>query len=75
MTVHYKGIPKPTITWMFNGSHVEENYATELSSDGSVILVCVEEKHAGEYVNYKFLSAYNITGSYYHSVHDRHSLN
>ena len=50
MSVRYKGIPKPTITWMFNGSRVEENYATELSSDGSVILVCVEETHAGEYV-------------------------
>ena len=69
LTVHYKGIPKPTITWTFKGSPVEENYETELSSDGSVILVCVEDKHTGEYVK---------VHSYYLSMHayyDGHSLN
>ena len=45
------GLPKPTVNWTFKDTKVEEGYATELDTDGSLIFVCVEVKHAGEYVD------------------------
>ena len=47
LRVTFTGIPKPTITWTFKGKKMEGDYATELGSDGSLLFVCVETKHAG----------------------------
>ena len=43
------GRPTPTITWLFNGRKVEDDYSTKLGKDGSLVLVSVELKHAGTY--------------------------
>ena len=43
------GRPTPTVTWLFNGRKVEDDYSTELGKDGSLVLVSVELKHAGIY--------------------------
>ena len=43
------GRPTPTVTWLFNGRKVEDDYSTELGKDGSLVLVSVELKHAGTY--------------------------
>ena len=43
------GIPAPTVTWLFNGRKVEDDYSTELGKDGSLVLVSAELKHAGTY--------------------------
>ena len=47
LRVNFIGTPKPTITWTFKGKKVEGDYATELGSDGSLLFVCVEGRHAG----------------------------
>ena len=47
LRVNFTGIPKPTITWTFKGTKMEGDYATELGTDGSLLFVCVEKKHAG----------------------------
>ena len=31
------GIPAPTVTWLFNGRKVEDDYSTELGKDGSLV--------------------------------------
>ena len=49
LRVNFIGIPKPTITWTFKGTKMEGDYATELGTDGSLLFVCVETKHAGRY--------------------------
>ena len=49
LRVNFTGIPKPTITWTFKGTKMEGDYATELGTDGSLLFVCVESKHAGRY--------------------------
>ena len=49
LMVKAAGIPPPTITWFFNGKKVEDDYSTELGKDGSLVLVSVEQKHAGTY--------------------------
>ena len=51
LRVNFTGIPKPTNTWTFQGKKMEGDYATELGSDGSLLFVCVETKHAGRYCN------------------------
>ena len=43
------GIPVPTVSWFFNGRKVEDDYSTELGTDGSLVLMSVELKHAGIY--------------------------
>ena len=43
------GRPTPTVTWLFNGRKMEDDYSTELGKDGSLVLVSVEQKHAGTY--------------------------
>lgn len=40
----------PTTTWTFNGTNIEGDHTTELGSDGSLLFVCMEAKHAGKYV-------------------------
>ena len=49
LTVKVAGSPIPTITWLFNGKKVEDDYSTEVGKDGSLTLVCVELKHAGTF--------------------------
>ena len=41
------GRPTPTVTWLFNGRKVEDDYSTELGKDGSLVLVSVDP--AGTY--------------------------
>ena len=49
LRVTFVGLPKPSITWTFKGTRIEGDYAIELGSDGSLLFVCVEAKHAGRY--------------------------
>jgi len=59
LTVKVAGSPTPTVTWLFNGKKVEDDYSTEVGKDGSLTLMCVELKHAGTYT----FSLSNIVGS------------
>ena len=43
------GRPAPTVSWLFNGRKVEDDYSTELGKDGSLVLMSAEMKHAGTY--------------------------
>ena len=43
------GRPTPTVSWLFNGRKVEDDYSTELGKDGSLVFVSAELKHAGTY--------------------------
>ena len=47
--VTFTGTPTPTVTWTFDGTKIEGDYTTELGSDGSLLFVSVETKHAGRY--------------------------
>ena len=60
LRVNFTGIPKPTITWMFNSTKMEGDYATELGTDGSLLFVCVETKHAGRYKSSLYCIRINI---------------
>ena len=44
LMVKTTGRPTPTVTWLFNGRKVEDDYSTELGKDGSLVLVSVEMK-------------------------------
>ena len=48
LSVNFTGTPKPTITWIFKGTKMEGDYATELGTDGSLMFFCVEPKHTGK---------------------------
>ena len=39
LTVKVTGSPTPTVTWLFNGKKVEDDYSTEVGKDGSLTLV------------------------------------
>ncbi len=43
------GSPPPTVAWYHNGSMVVSDYACEVQEDGTLVLVCAEQKHAGLY--------------------------
>ena len=47
LRVSFSGTPTPKLSWTFNGSKVDGDYAIELGMDGSLLFVCVERKHAG----------------------------
>ena len=49
LIVKVTGRPTPTVSWLFNGRKVEDDYSTELGKDGSLVLLSVEVKHAGTY--------------------------
>ena len=49
LMVKTTGTPAPTVSWLFNGRKVEDDYSTELGKDGSLVLVSAELKHAGTY--------------------------
>ena len=59
LTVKVTGIPTPTITWLFNGRKLKNDYSTEVGKDGSLTLMAVEPKHAGTYT----FTASNTVGS------------
>ena len=59
LTVKVAGSPTPTITWLFNGKKVEDDYSIGVGKDGSLTFACVELKHAGTYT----FSVSNSTGS------------
>lgn len=50
--VNFTGKPRPTIAWKaeHEDSSLDEDYAIEQNSDGSLLFVCVEKRHAGMYV-------------------------
>ena len=59
LTVKVAGSPTPTITWLFNGWEVKNDYSTEVGKDGSLTLITVEPKHTGTYT----FTASNKVGS------------
>ena len=61
LRVDFTGIPTPTITWSSKGIKMEGDYATELGTDGSLIFVCVEAKHAGKYGSYVCVCIFIVT--------------
>ena len=52
LRVTFTGNPKPTITWTSDQEDgtLDDDYAIELNSDGSLLIVCAEQRHAGRYV-------------------------
>ena len=59
LTVKFAGSPTRTVTWLYNGKKVKDDYSTEVGKDGSLTLTCVELKHAGTYT----FSVSNSVGS------------
>ena len=53
------GTPHPTLTWYHNNTCVNNDYAHEISSNGTLTIVNAEMKHAGNYQ----LVATNIVGT------------
>ena len=49
LTVKVAGSPTPTVTWLFNGRKVKDDYSTEVGKDGSLTLMTVKPKHTGTY--------------------------
>ena len=43
------GTPHPTLTWYHNNTCVNNDYAHEISSNGTLTIVNAEMKHAGNY--------------------------
>ena len=48
-SVEVIGTPQATLTWYHNSTHVDNDYAHEISSNGTLTIVTVEMKHAGNY--------------------------
>ena len=47
LRLNFTGTPQPTVNWTFKGKPVGDDKSVELSADGSLVIVCVEEHHAG----------------------------
>ena len=47
--VSISGIPKPSYQWYHNDQPVEEDYAHEVTKEGSLVMATAEEKHRGTY--------------------------
>lgn len=59
LRLSFSGTPQPSITWTFKGKPVGKDTSIELSADGSLMIICVEQDHAGRYwVLMKVCSAY-----------------
>ena len=43
------GTPQATLTWYHNSTQVDNDYAHEISSNGTLTIATVEMKHAGNY--------------------------
>lgn len=52
LRLSFIGTPQPTVAWTFKGSPIGEDPSVELSADGSLVIVCVEQRHAGRYIHY-----------------------
>ena len=50
LQVNFTGSPTPTLSWSSGNVKMNGDYATELSSDGSLVFLSVEPKHSGKYV-------------------------
>ena len=49
LRLSFSGTPRPTIVWTFKGRPLGVDPSVELSADGSLVIVCVEQRHAGRY--------------------------
>lgn len=49
LSVQVYASPKPTLTWYHDDNLVENDYAHEIASNGSLTIVTAELKHAGVY--------------------------
>ena len=52
LRLSFSGNPQPTVAWTFKGGPISEDPSVELSADGSLVIVCVEQRHAGRYVQW-----------------------
>ena len=43
------GSPQPTLTWYHDNTHLGNDYAHEISSDGSLAIITAEMRHSGTY--------------------------
>ena len=43
------GSPQPTLTWYHDNTHLGNDYAHEISSDGSLTIITAEMRHSGTY--------------------------
>ena len=50
LRLNFGGTPQPTVVWTFKGKPVGDDKSVELSADGSLVIICVEERHAGRYL-------------------------
>ena len=57
--VKVAGTPDPQLTWYHESTRLDNDYAHEISTDGTLVIVTAEVKHAG---NYR-LVATNSTGT------------
>ena len=47
LRMSFSGTPQPVVMWSFKGKSIIEDNSVELSADGSLVIVCVEPRHAG----------------------------
>ena len=52
LRLSFSGSPQPTVAWTFKGRPITEDPSVELSADGSLVIVCVEQRHAGRYIQW-----------------------
>lgn len=50
LRLSFNGSPQPTVAWTFKGRPISDDPSIELSADGSLVIVCVEQRHAGRYI-------------------------
>ena len=50
LRLSFSGTPQPIVAWTFKGRPIDEDPSVELSADGSLVIVCVEQRHAGRYM-------------------------
>ena len=50
LRLSFSGTPQPTVAWTFKGRQINEDPSVELSADGSLVIVCVEQRHGGRYL-------------------------
>ena len=43
------GSPQPTLTWYHDNTHLGNDYAHEISSDGNLTIITAEMRHSGTY--------------------------
>ena len=50
LRLNFNGTPQPAVTWTFKGKPVDKDTSIELSADGSLMIICAEQDHAGRYL-------------------------